>query len=160
MEVQIQQLILAKIAQLRRHKKWAQVLGPQVQSLLEATFLLILFSSNTILAELPEWFVLGKPRVFVVFPALLASLVLIVFLAPFTFRRMSDRMSGQEHMNPGLQECERMQEWYFSVRTISKFWKFPFNVTSKDYLWIHSLKLNVNQIIKVIMFDKNILSHQ
>ena len=41
------------------------VLGPvQVQSLLEVTFLLNLFCSNTILAELPELCILGKTRLF------------------------------------------------------------------------------------------------
>ena len=45
-----------------KHKKWAlqTVLGSRVQSLLEVTFLLNLFCSNTILADLTEWCIYGK----------------------------------------------------------------------------------------------------
>ena len=38
------------------------MLGSQVQSLLEVTFSLNLFCSNTILADLPELSILGKSR--------------------------------------------------------------------------------------------------
>ena len=47
-----------------KHKKWAlqTVLGLRVQFPLEVTFLLNLFCSNTILADLTEWSIYGKPR--------------------------------------------------------------------------------------------------
>ena len=42
--------------------KATKILGSQVQSLLEVTFLLNLFCSNAIVALMSEWSVLGKPR--------------------------------------------------------------------------------------------------
>ena len=50
----IPQLTFAKIVQLGRHETVTEELGSQVQSLLEVTFLVNSFYSNTILAALPE----------------------------------------------------------------------------------------------------------
>ena len=44
------------------NRRATKVLGSQVQSLLDVTFLLNLFCSKTILAVLPELTILGKPR--------------------------------------------------------------------------------------------------
>ena len=70
MELKIPQT-LAKIAQLGRHETIrirSEQCSPrsQVQSLLEVTFLLNLFCSNTILVELPDLCrsILGKTRLF------------------------------------------------------------------------------------------------
>ena len=60
-ELKIPQLTLAKITQMGRHESvetrsehYRQYLGSRVQSMLATTFLLNLFCSNTILAELTE----------------------------------------------------------------------------------------------------------
>ena len=47
-----------------RDKKWAaqSVLGLRVQVLLQVIFCWIFFCSNTILADLTEWSIYGKPR--------------------------------------------------------------------------------------------------
>ena len=46
------------------NRRATKVLGSEVQSLLGVTFLVNLFCSNTILAALPEWSILGKPRLY------------------------------------------------------------------------------------------------
>ena len=52
-----------ELAQLDRHKTGdTTVMGSRVQALLEFTFLLILFCSNTILASLPKWSTSGKRK--------------------------------------------------------------------------------------------------
>ena len=52
-----------ELAQLDRHGTGnTTVIGSRVQSLLEVTFFLNSFFSNTILADLTEWSIYGKPR--------------------------------------------------------------------------------------------------
>ena len=52
---------LAQLARNRYTRK-VRVLGSRVQVLLEVAFLWNLFCSNTILASMPGWSTLGKPR--------------------------------------------------------------------------------------------------